>query len=74
MHHFEAEGLAISTGSACHADRPEPSAVLLAAGLTEAQALSSVRLSFSINNRVTDLERVFPAASRALGKLERLAR
>lgn len=72
LHHLEAEGLAVSTGSACHTTRPEPSAVLLAVGIGEREALSSIRISFSIHNRAADLERVLPAFRRAMAKLEKL--
>ncbi len=37
--------IAASTGSACHAGSPEPSAVLLTMGLTREQALGALRLS-----------------------------
>jgi cysteine desulfurase len=37
--------IAASTGSACHAGSTEPSAVLLAMGLSRTQALSAIRLS-----------------------------
>ena len=40
-----ADGLAASTGSACHEDREDPSAVLTAMGLTREEALGAVRLS-----------------------------
>jgi cysteine desulfurase len=72
LHHLEQEGLYVSTGSACHTAKPEPSPVLLAVGLSEAEALSSLRLSFSVHNRIGDLERVFPAFRRAMEKLARL--
>jgi cysteine desulfurase len=38
-------GLAASTGSACHADRREPSPVLTAMGIPEEMALGALRLS-----------------------------
>lgn len=43
---FDAAGLRMSGGSACSAGTPAPSPVLLAMGLTPAQAASAVRLSF----------------------------
>ncbi len=72
LHHLEAEGLYVSTGSACSTRRPEPSRTLLAVGLSEQQALSSLRLSFSIHNTVAGQERVFPAFRRAMEKLAKL--
>ena len=72
LHHLEQEGLAVSTGSACHTRTPEPSPALLAAGMSEREALSTVRLSFSVHNRIADLERVFPPFRAALQRLQRL--
>ena len=44
---LDLNGIACSTGSACSSGSIEPSHVLLALGLTSAQAFSSVRFSFS---------------------------
>lgn len=43
---LDAEGLAVSAGSACSSGSPEPSAVLLAAGVSEELARASLRISF----------------------------
>jgi cysteine desulfurase len=43
---LDAEGLAASAGSACSSGSPEPSAVLLAAGVSEELARASLRISF----------------------------
>ncbi len=72
LHHLEAEGLYVSTGSACHTRSAEPSPVLLAVGMSGQEALSSVRLSFSIHNTPAGQERVFAAFRRAMGRLEKL--
>lgn len=44
---LDADGIRASQASACHNSRPEPSHVLLAMGLSEAVAQSSVRFSLS---------------------------
>lgn len=44
--HLDAVGIRCSQTSACHNQRPEPSHVLRAMGLTEEEAYSSVRFSF----------------------------
>ncbi|MDA8431688.1 MAG: cysteine desulfurase family protein [Nitrospiraceae bacterium] len=44
------DAVALSTGSACHAGETTPSAVLLAMGLSEKDALTSVRLSVGKDN------------------------
>lgn len=43
---MDVNGVCASAGSACHAEDDRPSAALLAAGLTEEQARSTVRLSW----------------------------
>ena len=43
---LDVNGVYASAGSACTADQDEPSRTLLASGLTEEQALSTIRLSF----------------------------
>lgn len=54
------DSVALSTGSACHAGVKRPSAVLLAMGLSEKEALSSVRLSLGKDNTE---EEIIEAAS-----------
>ena len=51
-----------STGSACHADSEEPSAILTALGIAHDQALGAVRLSLGRGTKQEDI----PAAARAL--------
>jgi cysteine desulfurase len=57
--------VAASTGSACHAGRTEPSAVLLAMGLTERRALGAVRLSLGRSTTEQDVDRAAAALVRA---------
>jgi cysteine desulfurase len=45
-----AQDVAISTGSACHAGEQTPSRVLIAMGLSQEEALSSIRLSVGKDN------------------------
>lgn len=45
-----------STGSACHADREDPSAILLALGLAPEQALGAVRLSVGRLTTLSDID------------------
>jgi cysteine desulfurase len=54
---LDARGLACSVGSACSASKPEPSRVLIAMGLSEQEAFSSVRFSFSILNSMDEAVR-----------------
>lgn len=48
--------VAISTGSACHAGTRKPSSVLKAMGLSDEDALSSIRLSTGKDNIVAEME------------------
>jgi cysteine desulfurase len=45
-----AQDVAISTGSACHAGEQTPSRILIAMGLSDMEALSSIRLSVGKDN------------------------
>ena len=49
-------GFAVSTGSACSSGSVEPSRTLLAAGISREEALSSLRVSFGITNRMEEVE------------------
>ena len=49
-------GIRVSQSSACTNQRPEPSYVLRAMGLTEEEAYSSVRFSFSVLNTMEEAE------------------
>lgn len=53
---LDAFGIMCSQGSACTSGRPEPSHVLIAMGLTEAEAFSSVRFSVSPLNTEQEIE------------------
>ena len=51
---MDVNGLCASAGSACHAEDDRPSAALLAAGLSEAEARSTIRLSWCEETCETD--------------------
>ena len=55
---LDLEGVAVSTGSACSSGRIEPSPVLLAMGLTPAEARATVRFSLSRFTTVEEVDRV----------------
>lgn len=62
--------LAVSSGSACNSATVSPSYVLTAMGVSEQEALSSLRFSFG---RYTNAEEVSFAADRLLDVLEKLS-
>jgi cysteine desulfurase len=53
---LDAEGIASSTGSACSAGVPRPSHVLLAMGLSERDARSSLRFSIGASNTRSEID------------------
>ncbi len=52
---LDIQGVFASQGSACHSARPEPSHVLRAIGLSEADAYSTIRFSFGTNTSESDV-------------------
>ena len=56
LHLLEPAGLLCSAGSACTSSHPTPSHVLLAMGLTDAQARESLRISLSRFTTAQDVE------------------
>jgi cysteine desulfurase NifS len=55
---LDAQGIALSSGSACHAGSPEPSHALLAMGLSEEEAHCSVRFSLGLGNTMEEIQMV----------------
>ncbi|MFM8708813.1 MAG: cysteine desulfurase family protein [Planctomycetia bacterium] len=66
---LSAEGLAVSSGSACSSEQPRPSHVLLALGLDEDQARASLRFGLS---RFTTAAEIDAAAGRIAAGVARL--
>lgn len=71
---LDVNGVYASAGSACTADSEEPSRVLLASGLTEDQALSTIRLSFCPETTVNEFRRTADALSRCVTQLRSLTK
>jgi cysteine desulfurase len=65
-------GFAVSTGSACSSGAVEPSQTLLAMGLGNAEALSSLRVSFGAGNRAEEVDRFLAVLAREAAVLRRL--
>lgn len=53
---LDLKGFAVSTGAACSAGNPEPSPVLLAMGLSRAEAQSSLRVSLGWENTLQEVD------------------
>ena len=70
---LDAMGVRASQASACASGRPEPSGTLLAMGLSEAEAWSSLRFSVSILNTEADVDRGAGAITEAVAALRRFS-
>ena len=66
---LDAEGIRCSQSSACTAQIPEPSYVLRAMGLSEEEAYSSVRFSFSELNTIEEVEKAVEILTRRVIRL-----
>ena len=64
--------IAVSTGSACTAENPEPSHVLLAIGCTEDEARSSIRFGIGRFNTLDEIDTVANRMAIAVKKLREL--
>jgi cysteine desulfurase len=73
MLQLDARGIAVSTGSACHSGRPQPSRTLLAMGVPESEALASLRISFGITNRPEEVDLCLTALAAEVPALRRSA-
>jgi cysteine desulfurase len=65
---LDKEGIEVGTGSACTTGQPLPSHVLLAMGVSPAEARSSIRFSLGRANTEQDLDTVISALIRILGR------
>ncbi len=76
LHFLSAEGICVSSGSACssNAATRHTSAALLAYGQTEAEADSSIRVSFSHRNTLADVDALCEALSLGLSRLARIGK
>ena len=69
VHHLEKENIFVGMGSACSAHSKEPSKILMGMGLTQEQARCSLRVSFSKNNTLDEVEEFTDSFSKAYQKL-----
>lgn len=64
MMNLDLEGIAISTGSACSTGSIDPSHTLLAMGLSEKDALSSIRISLGTTTTESDIAKLTSTLNR----------
>ena len=68
---LDQQGFAVSTGSACHSGKPQPSRTLLRMGVSEAEALASLRISFGLSNTEVEIDGLAAALKRGVEALKR---
>jgi cysteine desulfurase len=56
LHHLEEKQIYVGLGSACSANSKEPSQILKGIGLSDEEARCSLRVSFSINNTIDQVD------------------
>jgi len=73
LHHLEAEGIDVATGSACAEKKKAPSPVLTALGLSESEARGTIRFSFGRFNTERDVDKTLAVLPRLVRDLRSLA-
>lgn len=66
---LDLQGIAASFGSACMSGAAEPSHVLIAMGLTSAEALATIRLSLSTHTTAQEIDRALEIIPAAVARL-----
>lgn len=69
---LEERGCIVSSGSACSSSKSNPEPVLIAMGLPQAHAESSIRISFSINNKPSEIPHLIDALGASIHTVTRL--
>lgn len=67
---LDSRGIAVSTGSACQAGVPEPSHVLLAMGLSEADARGALRVTLGPETTVDEVDALLAALPEAVERAQ----
>lgn len=68
---LDLEGIAVSTGAACHSGSTEPSPVLLAMGVSEELARAALRFSLGPSNDSAQIERVLARLPDVVARVRR---
>ena len=74
LHFLSADGVFVSSGSACSSHAKSPSETLLAFGLSPAEADCSLRVSFSEYNSKEDIDALTLSLEKAMSRLVRIKR
>ncbi len=74
LHYLSALGIYVSSGSACSSNTSALSSALIAYGRTPAEADSSLRISFSHRNELSDVDALCDALASGIARLARIKR
>ena len=74
LHYLSSEGIFVSSGSACSSNGGHLSSALTSYGRSDAEADSSIRISFSKDNSEEDVDALTEALAQGLTKLARIKR
>ena len=74
LHHLSADGIFVSSGSACSSHAKTPSGALIAFGLTPHEADCSLRISLSEYNTTEDIDALCASMKSGLERLVRIKR
>jgi cysteine desulfurase len=69
MNLLDLKGICVSTSSACTSGKDKPSHVLIALGLSEQQAKSTIRISYGRYNTAVEVEKVIAEVCNAYFKI-----
>ena len=72
LHYLSSLGIFVSSGSACSSNSHHRSEALLAFGKTEDEADTSIRVSFSDKNEISDVDALIEALESGISKLARI--
>ncbi len=72
LHHLSADGIYVSSGSACSSHSPSPSGSLIAFGLTPHEADCSLRISLSEYNTKEDIDALCASMKNGIDRLVRI--
>lgn len=74
LHYLSSEGIFVSSGSACSSNGGHLSSALTSYGRSDAEADSSIRISFSKDNTEEDVDTLVEALAKGLDRLARIKR
>lgn len=72
VHALEEEGVIVSSKSACSSKGSKPSRILQAMGLSDEEAIGSIRISMGVMTKQAEMEQALEAMKRVIPQLQRV--